>query len=52
MILSSFQDMTERLQKLNFKQSQHDYSLFTRRTSEGTVIILVYVDNLLVIGVL
>jgi len=38
------------LQKLSFNQSQHDHSLFTRKTSEGTTIILVYVDDILVTG--
>ncbi|XP_015165095.1 uncharacterized mitochondrial protein AtMg00810-like [Solanum tuberosum] len=40
----------ESLQKLHFKQSQYDHYLFTRRTTEGTTIILVYVDDILITG--
>ncbi|XP_069152641.1 uncharacterized protein [Solanum lycopersicum] len=36
--------------KASFTQSQHDHSLFTRKTYEGTTIILVYVDDILVTG--
>lgn len=40
----------EFLQELGFNLSQHDHSLFTRRTAKGITIILVYVDDILVTG--
>lgn len=33
-----------------FKQSPHDYSLFTLKRKEGMVLVLVYVDDLLITG--
>nr|XP_016467178.1 PREDICTED: uncharacterized protein LOC107789823 [Nicotiana tabacum] len=33
-----------------FKQSQFDYSLFIKRTSEGSAMIFVYVDDMLITG--
>lgn len=44
------QKLKEALKNLSFTQSQHDHSLFTRKTYEGTTIILVYVDDILVTG--
>ncbi|XP_075085054.1 uncharacterized protein LOC142168292 [Nicotiana tabacum] len=37
--------LPQALQKFKFKQSQFDHSLFMRRTNEGIVIVLVYVDD-------
>ncbi|XP_019251379.1 PREDICTED: uncharacterized protein LOC109230324 [Nicotiana attenuata] len=42
--------LTEALLRAGFKQIHHDYSLFTLRSQEGIVIILVYVDDLLITG--
>lgn len=33
-----------------FRQSEYDHSLFIRKTSEGTTIILIYVDDMLITG--
>ncbi|XP_069155783.1 uncharacterized mitochondrial protein AtMg00810-like [Solanum lycopersicum] len=35
---------------VGFQQSHMDYSLFTKRSDEGIVIVLIYVDDLLVTG--
>lgn len=42
--------LTEVLLQIGFKQSHYHYSLFIRETSSDTVIILVYVDDLLITG--
>lgn len=42
--------LTQALLNLKFKQSQHDYSLFIKKTVEGTIMILVYVDDMLITG--
>ena len=41
--------LTAALINLNFQQSQHYYSLFIRRNSEGITIILLYVDDMPII---
>lgn len=41
-------NLTKALLKLKFKQSQYDCSLFTKKTDEGTIIILLYVDDMLI----
>lgn len=35
---------------MNFEQSHNDYSLFTRRVGSDLVIVLIYVDDILIIG--
>lgn len=42
--------LCEALVKCNFKQSQYDQSLFSKRTDSKMVIVLVYVDDILVTG--
>jgi len=42
--------LTEALIELRFKQSQYDHSLFINKSEAGTVIVLVYVDDMLVTG--
>lgn len=42
--------LIDALFKLAFKQSQHNHLLFIRKNTEGMVIILMYVDDVLVIG--
>ncbi|KAL2249557.1 UNVERIFIED_CONTAM: Retrovirus-related Pol polyprotein from transposon RE2 [Sesamum indicum] len=39
---------TENMQGLGFKQSCHDYCLFTKNVKDGQVLLLVYVDDILV----
>lgn len=43
--------LIEALQSLEFKQNQYDYSLFTKITDKGITIALVYVDDLLITGI-
>lgn len=40
--------MSGALLKLQFKKSEYDHSLFMKNTSVGTVLVLVYVDDMLV----
>lgn len=42
--------LTEALVNLKFKQSQYDYSLFIDKSTTGICIVLVYVDDMLIIG--
>ena len=42
--------LTQALLAVGFQQSHMDYSLFTKRSDEGIVIVLIYVDDLLVTG--
>ncbi|XP_016570718.1 uncharacterized mitochondrial protein AtMg00810-like [Capsicum annuum] len=42
--------LTEVLVHMGFKQSHYDYSLFTKLVNGDTVMVLVYVDDLLVTG--
>lgn len=42
--------LTTTLTHSDFTQSKLDYSLFTKRSEKGIMIILVYVDDLLIIG--
>ena len=42
--------LTNALIKTGFHQSRLDYSLMTKRTAEGIVIVLIYVDDLLITG--
>ncbi|KAH0773860.1 hypothetical protein KY290_010997 [Solanum tuberosum] len=43
-------ELSKELLSFGFVQSHHDYSLFTKNSSGHIVIILVYVDDLLIIG--
>ncbi|KAK4362332.1 hypothetical protein RND71_017573 [Anisodus tanguticus] len=42
--------LTQALIHMGFKQSQFYYSLFVRKTAEGIVVVLVYVDDMLITG--
>lgn len=42
--------LTEILLGAGFSQSVYDYSLFTKKSGNGIVIILIYVDDLLLLG--
>lgn len=42
--------LTDALLKVGFIQSNYDYSLFTKKENGHTVIILIYVDDLLITG--
>ncbi|XP_075076649.1 uncharacterized protein LOC142163277 [Nicotiana tabacum] len=42
--------LTQALKESSFTQSKHDYSLFTKTDKYKIVLVLVYVDDLLVIG--
>ncbi|XP_075102891.1 uncharacterized protein LOC142177593 [Nicotiana tabacum] len=42
--------LTEALLRNQFQQSQLDHSLFIKRTSEKVIIVLVYVDDMAIIG--
>ncbi|KAL0456481.1 UNVERIFIED_CONTAM: Copia protein [Sesamum latifolium] len=44
------QKFTDKLQAYGFMQSSHDYCLFTKVTSLGLYALLVYVDDVLVVG--
>lgn len=45
-----FARLSSALEENGFKQSKADYSLFTKASSEGFVVILAYVDDLLLAG--
>ena len=45
-----FQSLSHALISLGFKSSQADNSLFTNHSSAGTVLLLVYVDDIIIIG--
>ncbi|CAN1315366.1 Retrovirus-related Pol polyprotein from transposon TNT 1-94 [Linum perenne] len=45
-----FSKLTEALQRFGFIQSLSDYSLFTKSSDRGNVIMLVYVDDLIISG--
>ncbi|XP_060200219.1 uncharacterized mitochondrial protein AtMg00810-like [Lycium barbarum] len=50
---SQGENLVDRLVKSLYglkQQSQHDHSLFTKHSKQGTVIILVYVDDMLIAG--
>ena len=38
------------IMQLNFSASAHDSALFTRKTSNGTVVLLLYVDDMIITG--
>ncbi|XP_019231186.1 PREDICTED: uncharacterized protein LOC109212029 [Nicotiana attenuata] len=42
--------LTEALIKSELEQNQFDHSLFIKKTSEGTTMVLVYVDDMLITG--
>ncbi|XP_019244361.1 PREDICTED: uncharacterized protein LOC109224228 [Nicotiana attenuata] len=42
--------LTEALCTFGFIQSQHDHSLFVKRSTEGITVVLVYVDDMLITG--
>jgi len=42
--------LSEALLRFQFKQSEHDHSLFTKQTSIGSVFVLIYVDDMLITG--
>ncbi|XP_019245172.1 PREDICTED: uncharacterized protein LOC109225035 [Nicotiana attenuata] len=42
--------LSEALLKFGFMQSQHDHSLFINETCKNTIVILVYVDDMLLTG--
>lgn len=45
-----FAKLSHALLSHNFVQSKNDYSLFTKRTIDSIIIILIYVDDLLIAG--
>ena len=45
-----FAKLTSNLLTFGFKQSKADYSLFTKQTNGGYMAVLVYVDDMLIIG--
>jgi hypothetical protein len=45
-----FQSFSQALTSLGFKSSKADNSLFTNHSSAGTILLLVYVDDIIIIG--
>jgi hypothetical protein len=45
-----FQSFSQALTSLSFKSSKTDSSLFTNHSSVGTVLLLVYVDDIIIMG--
>ncbi|XP_049934544.1 retrovirus-related Pol polyprotein from transposon RE1 isoform X1 [Nymphaea colorata] len=45
-----FQKLSENIENEGFRRSSADHSLFVKKTSTGTVIVLVYVDDIIVTG--
>ncbi|XP_049931235.1 retrovirus-related Pol polyprotein from transposon RE1 isoform X2 [Nymphaea colorata] len=45
-----FQKLSENIENEGFRRSSADHSLFVKKTSIGTVIVLIYVDDIIVTG--
>ncbi|PNX79877.1 hypothetical protein L195_g035867 [Trifolium pratense] len=45
-----FSKFHKTITQLNFSSSAHDSALFTRKTDNGTIVLLLYVDDMIIIG--